>query len=338
MLVTKKTATKLGMSIYDANGSKVSDFAQRQMEKMGWQEGKGLGKNETGISKHIKAVKRDDNSGLGSESVQAEEVAENWWHDAFSKQLKVFQSSSSCKKSKSKKSSKKKKNDSDDLPPSYAELFAATGGARLGMRARANQKGKHLRTENAFAITTEQLECVPTTDEMHSSSEMDDGKKKKSKKSIKTIRSEGIAADEMISEKVQSLSQFDDGEKKKDKKKKKIESISAGERTPEEIPPSLSKLSHEEKKKDKKRKCESIAPEETPASEEVHSLCEPRDGEKKKDKKRKSESINAEETLSSEEVQSSSKLGDGEKKKDKKKRKSESINADEETLSLKEAT
>jgi hypothetical protein len=33
-------------------------------------------------------------------------------------------------------------------PPSFDELFAATGGARLGMRARANQKGKLLRTQD----------------------------------------------------------------------------------------------------------------------------------------------------------------------------------------------
>jgi len=32
-------------------------------------------------------------------------------------------------------------------PPSFEELFKATGGARLGMRARADQQGKWIRTE-----------------------------------------------------------------------------------------------------------------------------------------------------------------------------------------------
>ena len=160
MLVTKKTAATMGLSIHDGVGSKVSVFARRQMEKMGWQEGKGLGKNETGISKHIKAVKRDDSSGLGSEAVAAEEVRDNWWHDAFSKQLKSFLPCKDGKKSKSKKA-KKDSNLSDckteEAPPSYADLFAATGGARLGMRARASQKGKILRTEGTQLLRDESL-------------------------------------------------------------------------------------------------------------------------------------------------------------------------------------
>jgi Pin2-interacting protein X1 len=156
MLVTKKTAATLGQSIHDGVGSKVSVFARRQMEKMGWQEGKGLGKNETGISKHIKATKKDDNSGLGLESVVSEEVTENWWHDAFSKQLKTFLPCSTGKKQRLKKSERVSKSCSAsniEAPPTYAELFAATGGARLGMRARASQKGKILRTEGGTAAS-----------------------------------------------------------------------------------------------------------------------------------------------------------------------------------------
>lgn len=45
----------------DLNASKPSAFALRQMEKMGWTEGKGLGKNEDGISNSIKIHKREDN-------------------------------------------------------------------------------------------------------------------------------------------------------------------------------------------------------------------------------------------------------------------------------------
>lgn len=163
MLVTKKTAATLGQSIHDGVGSKVSVFARRQMEKMGWQEGKGLGKNETGISKHIKATKKDDNSGLGLESVVSEEATENWWHDAFSKQLKTFLPCSTGKKQKSKKSergSKKSSASTLEAPPSYADLFAATGGARLGMRARASQKGKFLRTEGGISAIDSQTDLI----------------------------------------------------------------------------------------------------------------------------------------------------------------------------------
>jgi hypothetical protein len=34
------------------------------MKKMGWVEGKGLGKSLQGISEPIRAVKKDDNSGV----------------------------------------------------------------------------------------------------------------------------------------------------------------------------------------------------------------------------------------------------------------------------------
>ena len=92
MLITKKTAEKRGSSIYDGAGSAVSAFARRQMEKMGWTEGKGLGKREDGLSSHIKVAKKDDSAGLGVDAAAKEQVqvADNWWHDGFSKQLKAF--------------------------------------------------------------------------------------------------------------------------------------------------------------------------------------------------------------------------------------------------------
>jgi hypothetical protein len=266
MLVTKKTAATLGMSIHDANGSKVSDFAKRQMEKMGWQEGKGLGKNESGISKHIKAVKRDDNSGLGSEAVQAEEVKDNWWHDAFSKQLKVFQSSSSGKKKKKKTKSSDESVDDAPPPPTYAELFAATGGARLGMRARASQKGKFLRTEHEQFLIMEQEKISLAEVSGSSAIDIKPGKKNKKKdidatlviiepeiimKKKKRDREPIETPDEEIVSDV-----FEEVEKKKKNKSKKhiempIEEIECN--IPDEI---------EMKKKKKSKKTSKIADEE----------------------------------------------------------------------------
>jgi hypothetical protein len=40
-------------------------FAKKQMEKMGWKEGKGLGKNEDGISNPIKLRSQFDSAGFG---------------------------------------------------------------------------------------------------------------------------------------------------------------------------------------------------------------------------------------------------------------------------------
>jgi Pin2-interacting protein X1 len=76
---------------------------------------------------------------LGGEDKPADPELESWWHDAFDSALKKI----------SKKKKRKRSRDEDEepsKPPTFDELFAATGGARLGMRARANQSGKLQRT------------------------------------------------------------------------------------------------------------------------------------------------------------------------------------------------
>ncbi len=138
--------------------NKVSDFAKKQMLKMGWTEGKGLGKNEDGMSSHIKISKREESVGLGSEKLNLEVQShmDTWWSDSFAQTLKKFKDSNEKKKSKKEKKNKKEKDEKkkrkrDEIEVStgfsYEELFKATNGARLGMRARTDQKGKILRTE-----------------------------------------------------------------------------------------------------------------------------------------------------------------------------------------------
>ena len=65
-VVGKKTIEKMGKTINESSGSSISSFARRQMEKMGWTEGKGLGKNEDGMAEHIRQKKKDDTAGLGA--------------------------------------------------------------------------------------------------------------------------------------------------------------------------------------------------------------------------------------------------------------------------------
>jgi hypothetical protein len=80
---------------------------------------------------------------LGSEKMIIEEVGDNWWQQGFNVALK---------KANSKKKKKRAKNDDDgDLDnPTFDDLYKATGGARLGMRARAKQPGKLKRTEDVI--------------------------------------------------------------------------------------------------------------------------------------------------------------------------------------------
>jgi len=205
LLLNKKTVQKMGSRMNENVASKPSSFAMKQMEKMGWTEGKGLGKTESGISTHISIVKRDDSAGLGSEAVEARANAasENWWHDAFASNLK-FMKDKHGKKSKSGSKKRKAEDEAeatDEAPPSYDDLFKATGGARLGMRARADQKGKLKRTddessakvpntadtkvETSNEINKAESESADATTTTSSDSEKEDEKAKTKKKKSK---------------------------------------------------------------------------------------------------------------------------------------------------------
>eukprot|EP01039_Chlorochromonas_danica_P008443 gene8443-9309_t len=194
-VLDKKTVHRLGTTLNHGAASKPSDYAMKLMNKMGWKEGQGLGRNSDGISSHVKIDKREDNLGLGlgkesKDAPSASALSENWWHTDFSSKLKKF--SSAIKVDKDKKKSKKRDRDSrqeeeeegsdserrakkkkskkekkakrekeakeveeespEEAALDYQELFKATGGARLGMRARRDQKGKISRTEGLQAI------------------------------------------------------------------------------------------------------------------------------------------------------------------------------------------
>ncbi|KAF5304759.1 hypothetical protein FQA39_LY09536 [Lamprigera yunnana] len=59
------------------------DFAKKELEKYGWQEGSGLGKNSSGISVPVKPNLKFDNAGLGHNA--SEEFSNNWWETLYNK-------------------------------------------------------------------------------------------------------------------------------------------------------------------------------------------------------------------------------------------------------------
>ena len=145
-----KLRSKLGAALNEAavadplannNGS----FAAKQLEKMGWKAGHGLGKNLQGISTHIKAKKRDDDVGIGHVKPELEQQSQSWSESMGN----VFAKLNGNKKNQTATSSAavdatavavKKYTDE--------ELFIATGGARFGMRAQRKQTGKWARAES----------------------------------------------------------------------------------------------------------------------------------------------------------------------------------------------
>ncbi|TYZ65502.1 hypothetical protein PybrP1_008073 [[Pythium] brassicae (nom. inval.)] len=166
----KKFTNQLGSMANEAAAADVSAFARRQMEKMGWTEGKGLGKAEQGVVTHVRVQKREEFMGVGVEKLKVEEQKNQWWYNAYDKianKIKIAadtddddeeEDGDSAKKSKKKskkskkKAVKKRKREEQEEPaaagerkfriPTDEELFAATGGKLFGRRAYGSCNGK----------------------------------------------------------------------------------------------------------------------------------------------------------------------------------------------------
>lgn len=86
-----------------------SAFGFKMLQKMGWKEEEGLGKNATGITSNIKVKRREDGLGLGMESLTDDAGNKGWNSTAtsFNEVLDLLKSQyGSSKKKKSKSTSK----------------------------------------------------------------------------------------------------------------------------------------------------------------------------------------------------------------------------------------
>ncbi|XP_038238398.1 G patch domain-containing protein 4 [Dermochelys coriacea] len=65
------------------NKSRGMKFAEQQLQRHGWKQGKGLGKRENGISEAIKVKVKCDTAGVGHDP--AEQFTFHWWDHLFNK-------------------------------------------------------------------------------------------------------------------------------------------------------------------------------------------------------------------------------------------------------------
>ncbi|XP_050786491.1 G patch domain-containing protein 4 [Gopherus flavomarginatus] len=65
------------------NKTKGMKFAEQQLQRHGWKQGKGLGKQENGISEAIKVKVKCDTAGVGHDP--AEQFTFHWWDHLFNK-------------------------------------------------------------------------------------------------------------------------------------------------------------------------------------------------------------------------------------------------------------
>jgi Pin2-interacting protein X1 len=215
-LAGSKLRKHLSGSLQEHVSAPTSAFARKQLEKMGWEDGTGLGKKRDGIKTHIKVKKRKDQEGIGADKAAAEKATstEQWWKDSLGDTLARL---SSKKGKKGDKKTKKGKNYTDE------ELFEATGGSRFGMRAGVTKNlAKWKRSEGELEEIAK-VSVEEDTDgavEDNSKTEINETvnkKEKKEKKSDKKVKK----ANREVKVKVATEEKKKSRKEKKDKKKKK---------------------------------------------------------------------------------------------------------------------
>ncbi|XP_058165868.1 G patch domain-containing protein 4 isoform X2 [Dasypus novemcinctus] len=71
------------MSVTPEVKSRGMKFAEEQLLKHGWTQGKGLGRKENGITQAIKVTLKQDTHGVGHDP--AKEFTNHWWNELFNK-------------------------------------------------------------------------------------------------------------------------------------------------------------------------------------------------------------------------------------------------------------
>lgn len=216
-LAGSKLRSKLGATLNEAVSAPTSAFAQKQLEKMGWTSGQGLGKNKQGMSSHIKVKKREDDVGLGHVKHELQ-TQQQWWNDSMGDVLSKLSGGS--------KKAKKKMTDED--------LYKATGGKRFGMRAQRKQKGKWARSETISEEAEKEAKSKVEWDgqgkaqiilkkdkkKKRKSEDDDEQPKKKKRKKNKEVVAEG--GDDASPKKKKKEKKSDKKKEKKAKKSKKL--------------------------------------------------------------------------------------------------------------------
>lgn len=153
-----------------------SKFGLRMLQKMGWTEGKGLGKNEDGVSEHVKVSKKSNNLGLGATRDQtgaagwaSTAVSFNGVLETLAKAYGTAHNSSDKKSKKKKKKSKKEKkrkrgeggnrSTSDGSTSSGSDLESNGSGT-----ASANAQGAHSCPSRARRVRSKDVKSFSTED------------------------------------------------------------------------------------------------------------------------------------------------------------------------------
>ena len=70
-----------------SNRKVESDYAMKLMKKMGWSEGKGLGKKDDGSTECLQVQRRTEFLGLGNTPEAGSDWKDQWWEKGYSSTL-----------------------------------------------------------------------------------------------------------------------------------------------------------------------------------------------------------------------------------------------------------
>mmetsp|Transcript_4113 Transcript_4113/g.8392 ORF Transcript_4113/g.8392 Transcript_4113/m.8392 type:complete len:211 (+) Transcript_4113:24-656(+) len=188
-----------------------SGFGFRMMQKMGWKEDKGLGKNETGIVDNVKIAKRETGLGLGSKDIV--DGANRGWSEtatSFNAVLDVL------KQSFSKKNDKKK---------SKVRKSAPLPTISVGMKYKKMREAKDMSTKTEAERRAILGSAMTLTSLSHNNSEKDDAfaALKKSMLEAASLSKDGDDSNSSSESESERRSKKSKTKKEKSKKKSKKE-------------------------------------------------------------------------------------------------------------------
>ena len=91
--MSRKYFDKLMVGSGSTTKTVKSKFAAKIMEQLGWEAGKGLGKNEDGMKDCIQVKRREEGVGLGQESITPTtqfKWNDSFWTDIYNKNVSKF--------------------------------------------------------------------------------------------------------------------------------------------------------------------------------------------------------------------------------------------------------
>ena len=116
--MSKKYYDRLLTGTGETNREVKSKFGQKMLEQMGWQKGKGLGRNEDGMTECIQIKRREEGAGLGDVNTSAAATfkwGEQSWVDAYNQAAKALANEAVKPSDKKLVSSSSESEDTSDI-------------------------------------------------------------------------------------------------------------------------------------------------------------------------------------------------------------------------------